>query len=764
MSNTANTKILTIDNKPLHYAQLYLAAGYSPIPVKPKDKEPVDKAWQNLRLTEEDLPSRFSRNNNVSVLLGEPSSGLVDVDLDNANALKLATYFLPETDFIFGRRSKPDSHRVYQVSATAKTRQFKAREMIVEVRDTGGHTVFPGSVHRDTGEDIEFSTPIGYHLPAPALTTRDTLDVAAAKIAIGSILLDHWTTGICHELSLAMAGFLAKAGWTEDDVLHFIEVVCELAGDGEVSDRIKCVETTFTNHRDGQPNKGWTSLVDCLGREAAGHIKKFVRMSSDGNYQPAKAANSNCQWTKVNFATDHDAAMTFSGQCEGNLRFSTTSNQWYHRKVQVFEPIAPAIVQGIVGDFAAMAHRQVGEDARNTKSKSKINAITELSRGPLAVDASLIDSDRNLLGLSDGRILNLTTASILAPDEDAFVTKKLAAPFDPTAHSPIWLRFLDRIFEGNQNMIDFLQRAVGYSLSGEVTEQCLFIMIGSGANGKSTFINALRQMFGDYSGTTPMQTLTVMPFSNGQTNDLAAMEGKRFIATSDGEAGQRLAEAKIKNMTGGDTISCRALYKDYREYDPMFKLWVATNDLPNVSGSDDAIWRRIRVINFPVTIPESERDGSLSSVLAAEASGILNWALEGYRVWKSSGLMPPAEVTEATGKYRVENDLVGQFIEERCVQQPAARCTNKELHDAYGDWCEDNGHPPKQNNTFAKELKKKGFTPRRGQKGNGWAGISIKPAFQKREGSPNTSGDSPVDERMASLAKRAAARLDEEKG
>src|SRR6185436_12882526 len=115
---------------------------------------------------------------------------------------------------------------------------------------------------------------------------------------------------------------------------------------------------------------------------------------------------------------------------------------------------------------------------------------------------------------------------------------------------------------------------------------------GSGANGNSTFINALRQMFGDYSGTTPMQTLTVMPFSNGQTNDLAAMEGKRFISTSDGEAGQRLAEAKIKNMTGGDSISCRALYKDYREYHPQFKLWVATNDLPNVNGSDDAIWRR----------------------------------------------------------------------------------------------------------------------------------------------------------------------------
>ena len=218
-----------------------------------------------------------------------------------------------------------------------------------------------------------------------------------------------------------------------------------------------------------------------------------------------------------------------------------------------------------------------------------------------------------------------------------------------------------------------------------------------------------------------------MPFSNGQTNDLAAMEGKRFIAASDGEAGQRLAEAKIKHMTGGDKICCRALYKDYREYDPQFKLWIATNDLPNVTGSDDAIWRRIRVINFPVTIPENQRDPNLSAHLAAEAAGILNWALEGYRAWRVGGLNPPAEVTQATTIYRRENDLVGQFIEDRCFEDPAANSTSKALHEGYIRWCVDNCYTAMAINTFAKELKKKGFTSRKGQRGNGWAGIDLKP-------------------------------------
>ncbi|MEH2564092.1 phage/plasmid primase, P4 family [Bradyrhizobium sp. AZCC 2289] len=746
MTITANTTTAETLNIPLHYARLYLAAGYCPIPVKSRDKEPVDKAWQKLRLTEPELPCRFRRDHNVSVLLGEPSSGIVDIDLDDPDAVKLAPYFLPETEFVFGRASKPRSHFVYQVPSPGNIRKCAAgKKNIIEVRATGGHTVFPGSVHRDTGEIIEFSHPIGDELSVPAQTTREILDVAATKIAIGSVLLDQWPKGIRHDLSLATAGLLAKNGWAEDEVVQFIEAICAVANDDEVSDRIRAVRDTFERYRNGETVRGWTALVECIGRDAAGHIEKFLGgTSGNGDHHPPRgAANSNCQWTKANFASDHDAAMTFAAQCEGNLRFSTGTDQWYHRTVQVFEPVAPAIAQGIVGDFAAMAQQQVGDDAGKIKSRAKINAILELSRAPLAIGQDVIDCDPNLVGLADGRILDLQTGDIVPANQDAFVTKKLGAPYDPTAQCPRWLGFLDTIFEGNQDMIDFVQRAVGYSVSGEVTEQCLFILIGSGANGKSTFINAVRHMLGHYAGATPMQTLTAMPFSNGQTNDLAAMEGKRFISASDGEAGQRLAEAKIKNMTGGDPINCRAMYKEFHDIYPQFKLWVATNDLPKVSGSDDAIWRRIRVIEFRVTIPESERDPHLSSALAAEASGILNWALDGYRSWKANGLKPPIEVTEATGSYRNDNDLVGQFIDDRCVRQPTAKCTSKMLHEGYVQWCSDNGHTPMPINTFAKELKKKGFTSRKAQKGNGWTGIDIKPAFQNSDSDENVFAHRP---------------------
>jgi putative DNA primase/helicase len=287
---------------------------------------------------------------------------------------------------------------------------------------------------------------------------------------------------------------------------------------------------------------------------------------------------------------------------------------------------------------------------------------------------------------------------------------------------------LETIFEGNRNVIDFIQRAVGYSLSGDVSEQCLFILIGTGANGKSTFINALQNMFGDYAGSTPMHTLTVMPFSNGgQSNDLASIEGRRFVSASDGEAGQALAEAKIKHMTGGDEISCRALYKNYRSYRPQFKLWIATNDLPNVKGSDAAIWRRIRVIEYPVTIPEEQRDPGLAEELAAEAPGILNWALQGYRDWKKSGLRAPPEICEATSSYRRDNDLVGQFIDARCEVGEGLEATTKSLYDAYCGWCEVNGYHPMALNAFGKDMKRRGFGQKKGRMGNSLVGIELKP-------------------------------------
>jgi putative DNA primase/helicase len=716
------------DNRPLHFAKLYHDAGYSPIPVMPRSKQPVHSAWPELQLGAQELSAHFDSNHNVGIVLGNPSSELIDVDIDDTNALLFARYFLPYTKFVFGRKSKPASHYIYTSEVPGSTKQWKAGKTIVELRATGSQTVFPGSIH-ESGEPIEFYRAMGSDLPDPANTDRKTLESALNKIAIGAVLSWNWAEGTRHEVALATAGLLAQAGWTEKEVTDFVWAIATVAGDPDIQDRVGCVRTTFECLTRGKSVKARTALVDAIGRDAVRHIERFLRTDP-------REANSSFQCTRENISTDHDAALAFAKSCAGNVLYATASERWFHRKEQVFEPIDRSIMQKLAGDFATELEGQLGGDAKRLKSRSKINAIVELSRSQLVIDDKQIDAKPHLVGLADGRILDLTTGTFVsAACQDVFVTKRLGTTYDPIARCPRWNEFLETIFEGNRNVIDFIQRAVGYSLSGDVSEQCLFILIGTGANGKSTFINALHNMFGDYAGSTPMHTLTVMPFSNGQSNDLASIEGRRFVSASDGEAGQALAEAKIKLMTGGDEISCRALYKDYRSYKPQFKLWIATNDLPNVKGFDAAIWRRIRVIEFPVTIPEEQRDPGLAEELAAEAPGILNWALQGYRDWKKSGLSAPSEIGEATNSYRRDNDLVGQFIDARCEVREDVEATTKSLYDAYCEWCEENGYQPMALNAFGKDMKRRGFGQKKGRMGNSLVGIELKPNSSSRQSS-----------------------------
>jgi putative DNA primase/helicase len=210
-----------------------------------------------------------------------------------------------------------------------------------------------------------------------------------------------------------------------------------------------------------------------------------------------------------------------------------------------------------------------------------------------------------------------------------------------------------------------------------------------------------------------------------QTNDLAYLVGKRLVVASEGERGQRLAESKIKMMTGGDQIVCRALYKDFFEFAPQFKLWLATNNLPSIS-MDDAIWRRIRVIEFPVAIPLEEQDKTLADRLIKEGlSGILQWAMQGLSEWKKTGLAPPDCVLQSTKDYREDNDSVGQWIASACFCEPNARTSMKDLYESYKSWCENSSFEPLHITYLGKELGRRGFESHEAAKGNGRKGIRL---------------------------------------
>ena len=342
-------------------------------------------------------------------------------------------------------------------------------------------------------------------------------------------------------------------------------------------------------------------------------------------------------------SSDAGAADAFTTNFKDNLVWCG-DDEWYLRKEEIFEPVRFEIVQGLAKEFLQGQLGGINQaplmlsPLKACLGRTRINASVELSKAGLFLEPSQLDANRDLAGCLDGSVLRLAPES--TDTDSVFVTKKLGTNSEDGANCPDWTEFLNQIFEGDCELISFLQRAVGYSLTGQVSEQCLFILVGTGANGKSTFLKVLQCLLGDYAGTVPMQTLMQQRHGT-QTNDLAHLVGKRLVVASEGEPGQRLAESKIKLMTGGDRIACRALYQNFFEFDPQFKLWVATNDLPEITGTTEAIWRRIRVIEFPVTIPPAEQDKGLADRLIAELPGILQWALHGLKEWRKAGLAPP---------------------------------------------------------------------------------------------------------------------------
>jgi P4 family phage/plasmid primase-like protien len=330
------------------------------------------------------------------------------------------------------------------------------------------------------------------------------------------------------------------------------------------------------------------------------------------------------------------------------------------------------------------------------------------------------------LNVNNGEI-DLRTGKLEGHKRENLITKLAPVTYDPNAKCPTWESFLCRIMNGNTSLIGFLQRAIGYALTGDTGEQCLFILYGAGANGKSVFLDTVSALFGeDYAQNTPASTLMVRR-NEGIPNDIAALKGARLITAIEAEEGQRLAESLVKSMTGGDKMTARFMRGEFFSFIPEFKLFLATNHKPQIKGVDHAIWRRINLIPFEVTIPAGERDRSLSSKLKKELSGILNWALEGCLWWQREGLGIPDEVKAATNFYRDEMDVIGDFLADRCMITPVARVENKDLRMAYERWCDANGERAISQKAFSSRLVDRGFvSSRSGANGRrAWPGIGL---------------------------------------
>ena len=368
--------------------------------------------------------------------------------------------------------------------------------------------------------------------------------------------------------------------------------------------------------------------------------------------------------------------------------------------------------------------------ALKCESQNKIRAMMELAKTEpgIPILPEQMDLDPWLLNVANGTI-DLRTGDLRPHNPKDYITKLAPVPYLPETECPSWKSHISTVMAGNAAMIQFLQKAYGYSLTGITDERVLFIPYGLGANGKSTTQETIASKVGDYGHRATTETF-VMKRLEPISSELAAFKGKRFVYCSEIEQGKRLKESLIKDMCGGDTLRARFLYSESFEFQATFKLWLATNHKPIIHGTDPAIWDRIRLIPFTVSIPPEARIPRRDMDLAfqLEAPGILAWLVKGCLEWhRNHQLGAPLEVVNATAEYRQEMDLIGEFLAECCSISPISRIDSRDIYKAYTEWAIENHEKPLRQNAFGRVLTERGFIRQKCRTGDRqWTGICLK--------------------------------------
>jgi putative DNA primase/helicase len=423
------------------------------------------------------------------------------------------------------------------------------------------------------------------------------------------------------------------------------------------------------------------------------------------------------------------------------IRFCTSRGKWLHwngiywqwDETGHIEILAKKTVREILSEaFGTNGEefKAIAKHAAASENLFRIRAMITLAQTEpgIPILPHQLDSNPWLLTVRNGT-LDLKNFTLRKHQKEDLITRLIEVEYHEGAPCPIWLSFLDRVFAGNERLIGYLKRAVGYSLTSDTREQCIFFNYGRGANGKTTFIETIKQLLDGYAKSTRPETF-MKKNSEGISNDLAELENVRLVVAVELDEGRRLAEVLAKQISGGDTIKARFLFHEFFEFRPQFKLWLCGNHKPQIYGTDHAIWRRIRLIPWVVTIPEDEQDKNLCEKLKAEWPGVLSWAVEGCLEWQREGLKAPEEVLTATSEYRKEQDILSDFFEQCVTIGESEMVAVKDFYEAYVKFCEANGETMKERlgkKKFNKRVADQGFDSfRTGPNVLTWLGMTLK--------------------------------------
>jgi putative DNA primase/helicase len=478
-------------------------------------------------------------------------------------------------------------------------------------------------------------------------------------------------------------------------------------------------------HPEGQPD-GWDA-ADAVseGFDVGDFLASGERIAC---HAPGAAEDVDMPAEQAVWATEDALALTFTRRYADDWRYVAAWGKWVvwtGKRWQTEQTLAAQHLMRQVcreASLKADSHRT----ASRLASSGTVSGLERLARSDRrhAATADEWDSDFWLLN-TPGGVVDLKSGRIRPHDRIDRMTKITTAT--PQGNCPTWLNFVHEVTGGDFELQGYLARVAGYALTGITSEHALFFLYGTGANGKSVFVNTLATILGDYATNAAMDTFMESRADRHPT-DMAALRGARFVSSIETEQGKRWAESKLKALTGGDKISARFMRQDFFEFLPQFKLLVAGNHKPSIRNIDEAMKRRLHLIPFTVTIPPERRDKLLQQKLLAEADGILAWAVLGCLEWQRNGLKPPQRVLEATDEYFEGEDALGRWMEERCFVEKTARALTSDLFADWKDWAEQSGEFVGSIRRFSDLLVTRQFSRWRAHGGGrGFEGIGLRP-------------------------------------
>jgi putative DNA primase/helicase len=743
--------------------RFYDNEGIKLVRLSHRTKKPVDAEWQRRPLALEDAEEWVRSGGDVGWQCGEVSGWMSAVDLDCEEARRLAARFLPET--LRGAKGKEAPSQYFYRSPDLGYKKFSelggtAELIALKASNNGrGHQVAVApSAHREKGL---YHFVGGYNPASIAVVDKDELRHRVGMLATAALIVrvlppsrDEGGGGR-HDLALALSGYMLRNGEAVQDVEKILTAAWEARGAPRqgVEDVRRSVRDTCIRLGRNEPATGGRRLGELVPNmpekiaDFLGWERRDMR-EQRRHYMRTDLGNAE------RFVDAHRDRVLWCPARKSFLCWDGKRYEWDARgeAVKLAHATARSIFHEAPGAEGEEEQKAIAKWALASQNESRMNAMLSQARPYLAVGMEELDRDPWLVNCQNGT-LDLRTGKLKDHDPGDLITKIVPVDYDPDAPAPRFHRFLKEALVDDA-LIKFVKRYSGYTLTGITRERLLAILYGFGKNGKTTLTELLHEVLGDYARNTDVETLLIKKYQ-GVGNDVAALKGARFVSAAEVEKGRRLAESKVKQLTGRDTVTARFLFGENFDFKPEFKLWLSTNNKPVIQGTDDAIWDRIRLIPFTQRFDGRNADPKLPDKLRNELAGVFAWMVEGCLEWQEHGLEEPKTVTDATRQYREEMDTLTSFLDETCVTGPNYRVLAEGLYQRYATWCDKSGERKDPKKAFVARLEERGFDRRRETAGVNkgryiWLGIGFRSGDEPPEeddygspGEPNSGQSSP---------------------